>query len=112
MARVYSPLKPWSSSSTTIQLMTLFRSASVETCCKRQGLASYGGLISGGSWWPSGTSIVGTTGKRMDVMNNGFLSEDFHSTFGQRMKNIYENHPVSSARLNWNNALTETDELC
>jgi hypothetical protein len=31
-------------------------------------------------------------------MNNGFLSEDFHSTFGQRMKNIHENHPVSSAR--------------
>jgi hypothetical protein len=36
--------------------------------------------------------------KAEDVMNNGFLSEDFHSTFGQRMKNIYENHPVSSAR--------------
>jgi hypothetical protein len=41
--------------------------------------------------------IVGTAGKQMDVMNNGFLSEDFHSTFGQRMKNIYENHLVSSS---------------
>jgi hypothetical protein len=32
------------------------------------------------------------------VMNNGFQLEDFHSTFGQRMKNIYENHPVSSVQ--------------
>jgi hypothetical protein len=76
MARVYSPLKPWSSSSSTIQLMTFLQSASVKTCCKRRGLASCGGLLSGGSWWPSGTSIVGTAGERMDVMNYGFLSED------------------------------------
>jgi hypothetical protein len=100
MARIYSPLKPWSSSSTTIQLMTFIRLASVETCCKRWEFASYGGLFSGGSWWPSGTSMVGTAGKRINVMNNGFLSEDFHSTFEQRMKNIYENHLVSSVQLN------------
>jgi hypothetical protein len=33
----------------------------------------------------------------MDVMNNGFQLEDFHLTFGHRMKNIYENHPIYSA---------------
>ena len=82
MAHVYSPLKLWSSSSSTIQLMTFLRLARVETYYKRQGFAAFAGLLSGGSWWPSGTSIVGIVGKRMDVMNNGFQSEDFHLTFG------------------------------
>jgi hypothetical protein len=58
MARLYNPLKSWSTSSSTIQLMTFFRSARVETCCKRRGFAAFGELLFGGSWWALGMSII------------------------------------------------------
>jgi hypothetical protein len=48
----------------------------------------------------------------MDEMNIGFQLEDFYSTFGQRMRNIYKNHPRAVHDTNWSQSLSNQEAPC